>query len=60
MMLLLTGQDSTILDLSGEKAHILRQGAITREDIPRPSKWYKILTFRTLGPIFAKEGGDTL
>jgi len=29
----LTGQDSTILDLSGEKAHILRQGAITREDI---------------------------
>lgn len=29
----LTGQDSTILDLSGEKAIILRQGAITREDI---------------------------
>ena len=29
----LTGQDSTILDLSGEKARILRQGAITREDI---------------------------
>ena len=29
----LTGQDSTILDLSGEKACILRQGAITREDI---------------------------
>ncbi|MBZ2133176.1 L-threonylcarbamoyladenylate synthase [Streptococcus gordonii] len=29
----LTGQDSTILDLSGEKAHILRQGTITREDI---------------------------
>ena len=29
----LTGQDSTILDLSGEKAHILRQGAITRDDI---------------------------
>ena len=29
----LTGQDSTILDVSGEKAHILRQGAITREDI---------------------------
>jgi len=29
----LTGQDSTILDLSGEKAFILRQGAITREDI---------------------------
>ena len=29
----LTGQDSTILDLSGEKAHILRQGAIAREDI---------------------------
>ena len=29
----LTSQDSTILDLSGEKARILRQGAITREDI---------------------------
>ena len=29
----LTGQDSTILDLSGEKALILRQGTITREDI---------------------------
>ena len=29
----LTGQDSTILDLSGEKARILRQGAITRADI---------------------------
>lgn len=29
----LTGQDSTILDLSGEKARILRQGAITREDL---------------------------
>ena len=29
----LTGQDSTILDLSGKKARILRQGAITREDI---------------------------
>lgn len=29
----LTGQDSTILDLSGEKARILRQGSITREDI---------------------------
>ena len=29
----LTGQDSTILDLSGEKSLILRQGAITREDI---------------------------
>ncbi len=29
----LTGLDSTILDLSGEKAFILRQGAITREDI---------------------------
>lgn len=29
----LTGQDSTILDLSGEKARILRQGAITKEDI---------------------------
>ena len=29
----LTGQDSTILDLSGEKALILRQVAITREDI---------------------------
>lgn len=29
----LTGQDSTIIDLSGDKAVILRQGAITREDI---------------------------
>ncbi|WP_307976874.1 L-threonylcarbamoyladenylate synthase [uncultured Streptococcus sp.] len=29
----ITGLDSTILDLSGEKATILRQGAITREDI---------------------------
>lgn len=29
----LTGQDSTILDLSGDKVKILRQGAITREDI---------------------------
>ena len=29
----LTGQDSTILDLSGSKASILRQGAVTREDI---------------------------
>lgn len=29
----LTGLDSTILDLSGDKAVILRQGAITREDI---------------------------
>ncbi|MTB64589.1 threonylcarbamoyl-AMP synthase [Streptococcus sp. zg-86] len=29
----LTGQDSTILDLSGEEAQILRQGAITREDL---------------------------
>lgn len=29
----LTGKDSTILDLSGEKALILRQGVITREDI---------------------------
>ncbi len=29
----LTGQDSTILDLSGAKVKILRQGAITREDI---------------------------
>lgn len=29
----ITGVDSTILDLSGEKATILRQGAITREDI---------------------------
>ena len=29
----LTGQDSTILDLSGEKARILRQGAVTCEDI---------------------------
>ena len=29
----LTGQDSTILDLSGDKVKILRQGAITRQDI---------------------------
>ncbi|KXT77344.1 YrdC/Sua5 family protein, required for threonylcarbamoyladenosine (t(6)A) formation in tRNA [Streptococcus sp. DD11] len=29
----LTGQDSTILDLSGPKARILRQGAISKEDI---------------------------
>lgn len=29
----LTGQDSTILDLSGAKVKILRQGSITREDI---------------------------
>ena len=29
----LTGQDSTILDLSGSKARILRQGAVTKEDI---------------------------
>lgn len=29
----LTGQDSTILDLSGSKAKILRQGAISREDL---------------------------
>ena len=29
----LTGQDSTILDLSGPKARILRQGAITRSEI---------------------------
>ena len=29
----LTGQDSTILDLSGETAHILRQGAVTRAEI---------------------------
>ena len=29
----LTGQDSIILDLSGDKVKILRQGAITREDI---------------------------
>ena len=29
----LTGEDSTILDLSGDKVKILRQGAITREDI---------------------------
>ena len=29
----LTGQDSTIIDLSGDKAKILRQGSITREDI---------------------------
>ena len=29
----LTGQDSTILDLSGDEVKILRQGAITRQDI---------------------------
>ena len=29
----LTGQDSTIIDLSGSKVKILRQGSITREDI---------------------------
>ena len=29
----LTGQDSTILDLSGETAYILRQGAVTRAEI---------------------------
>ena len=29
----LTGQDSTILDLSRDKVKILRQGSITREDI---------------------------
>ena len=29
----LTGQDSTILDLYGDKVKILRQGAITRQDI---------------------------
>ena len=29
----LTGQDSTIIDLSGDKVKILRQGAITRQDI---------------------------
>ena len=29
----LTGQDSTIIDLSGDKAIILRQGSITQEDI---------------------------
>ena len=29
----LTGQDSTILDLTGPKARILRQGAITRSEI---------------------------
>ncbi|MBF0788275.1 MULTISPECIES: L-threonylcarbamoyladenylate synthase [unclassified Streptococcus] len=29
----LTGQDSTILDLSGEEVQILRQGAITCEDL---------------------------
>ncbi len=32
-MSVLTGQDSTILDLSGETAHILRQGAVTRAEI---------------------------
>lgn len=29
----LTGQDSTILDLSGDKARILRQGSITQQEI---------------------------
>lgn len=29
----LTGRDSTILDLTGQKAKILRQGTITREEI---------------------------
>lgn len=29
----LTGQDSTILDISSDKVKILRQGSITREDI---------------------------
>ena len=29
----LTGKDSTILDLTGKKVKILRQGSITREDI---------------------------
>lgn len=31
--LALTGQDSTILDLTGEKARILRQGSITKEEL---------------------------
>ena len=31
----LTGLDSTILDLSGEKARILRQGAITKKELTR-------------------------
>lgn len=31
----LTGIDSTILDLSGEKAKILRQGSISREEIQK-------------------------
>ncbi|MGT2736176.1 L-threonylcarbamoyladenylate synthase [Streptococcus orisratti] len=31
----LTGLDSTILDLSGEKARILRQGSITKEELTR-------------------------
>lgn len=31
----LTGLDSTILDLSGEMARILRQGAITKEELTR-------------------------
>ena len=29
----LTGQDSTILDISGSKARILRQGSITKTDL---------------------------
>ena len=33
MMVFLTGQDSTILDLTGKKVKILRQGSITQEDI---------------------------
>ena len=30
---ILTGQDSTILDISGSKARILRQGSITKADL---------------------------
>ena len=55
----LTGQDSTILDLSGEKALILSQGAITREDIlARVSG----INFYLLGPkvLFSQKKGDTL
>ena len=55
----LTGQDSTILDLSGEKALILRQGAITREDILARVTG---INFSLLGPkvLFSQKKGDTL
>lgn len=31
----ITGQDSTIVDLSGEKAKILRQGALTADELKK-------------------------